>query len=61
VSQVFEVHGWQGLGPVIQDFRIVEKFLDDAQLTEADRDLFEAWGEELAISVLEPVRGPPVP
>jgi hypothetical protein len=61
VSQVFEVHGWQGLGPVIQDCRIVEKCVDDAQLTEADRDRFEARGEELAISVLEPVRGPPVP
>jgi hypothetical protein len=42
VGQVFEVHGHKGLGPVIQDRQIVEKCVDDAQLTKADRDLFEA-------------------
>jgi len=51
VGQIFDVHGQQGLAPVILERRIVEECVDDARLTEADGELFNAWGEKSVISV----------
>jgi GGDEF domain-containing protein/transcriptional regulator with GAF, ATPase, and Fis domain len=51
VGQVFEVCGVQGLDRVVQDREILEECVDDAQLSEADVGLFDAWGEKSAISV----------
>jgi GGDEF domain-containing protein/transcriptional regulator with GAF, ATPase, and Fis domain len=51
VGQVFEVVGDQGLDRVIHDRQIFEECVDEEGLTEADRELFNAWGEKSAISV----------